>query len=248
MDFGEKMEAKYKRILIKASGQALGKGRNGDGISNAAAASFCKRTFALQKLNVQMGIVVGGGNLFRGRDALDAGFLFDKIEADYIGMTATIFNSLVLKNTYISLGADAVVMSAIPLHPVAEPINHNLARKYLNEGKIVVFAGGTGNPMCSTDSASALRAAEVNADVLIKATRVDGVYSSDPEKNKNAKKFDRLTYDEVLSKNLRVMDSEAFALCRDQNIPIVILNIDAPKSLERFIIGEKVGSLISGSK
>ncbi|GAB4290799.1 MAG: UMP kinase [Myxococcota bacterium] len=239
---------KYKRVIIKTSGQSLGKGKKGDGIHQPAVSGFAKRVIELQQLGIEAGLVVGGGNLFRGRDSEEAGFLFDKIDADYIGMMATLFNSLVLRNVIITLGGKAEVLSAIPVPPVADKFSHQLALRLLGEGNIVVLAGGTGNPFFSTDTAAALRAAELKADVLIKATRVDGVFSSDPEIDPKAKKFDHLTYDEVISKKLQVMDAEAFAICRSQNIPIAIIDINMPHSLERLIMGESVGSLILDSK
>lgn len=238
------MKPNFKRILLKVSGQFLSKGVKGGGLDQPSVESVVKRIIAVHKRGVEVGVVVGGGNLFRGRDSAEAGFKFEKIESDKIGMLATVMNSLILKNSILLNGDKAAVFSAVPMLSIVEGINHEAVMKCFETGYIVIFACGTGNPFFSTDSAAALRAAEIKAELLIKATRVDGVFSGDPEIDKTAKKFERLSYDEVLAKNLKVMDSEAFALCKNQKIPIAVININQPDSLERLIAGERVGSLI----
>jgi len=192
---------------------------------------------------VQVAIVIGGGNFFRGVSASEAGV--ERATADYIGMLATVMNALAVQQSLKQIGVEARVQSAIPISPVSEPYVRLRALKHLNSNRVVIFAAGTGNPYFTTDTAASLRAAEINADLLIKATKVDGVYDSDPEKNPDAVKYDQVSYDEVLQKNLRVMDATAIALCRDNSLKMQVLAVDEEGSLLSAVCGEDIGTIIS---
>ena len=208
----------FRRILLKLSGEALA-GTSGDqkfGIDAKVLNDVCKEIAGVIESGVQVAVVVGGGNFFRGISASESGI--ERATADYIGMLATVMNSLAVQQGLKKIGVEARVQSAIPISPVSEPYVRLRALKHLNQGRVVIFAAGTGNPYFTTDTAASLRAAEINADVLVKATKVDGVYDSDPMKNSDATKYDQVTYDEVLTKRLGVMDATAIALCRDNNI------------------------------
>ena len=237
----------YRRILLKLSGEALA-GNEGDskfGIDAQTLNSVCKEIAAVIESGTQVAIVVGGGNFFRGISASESGI--ERATADYIGMLATVMNALAVQQGLKQIGIGARVQSAIPISPVSEPYVRLRALKHLNLGRVVIFAAGTGNPYFTTDTAASLRAAEINADVLVKATKVDGVYDSDPVKNPDAKLYSQVTYDEVLQKRLGVMDATAIALCRDNNMPMRVLSISEEGALTRMARGEGIGTTITSS-
>jgi uridylate kinase len=233
---------RYQRILLKLSGQALG-GNAGDGFDPKRVLSICGHIVKAQKTGAQIGIVVGGGNFFRGAE--DSGLPLNRTDADQIGMLATTMNSLCLGGVLENLGVKTSVLSSFDAPSLCDPFRSDKARELLSEGVVVIFAGGTGNPFFTTDSASALKALEIDADIMVKATRVDGLYSADPEIDKNAVKYDHLTYDEVLSRKLKALDTTAFALLRENNLPMVILDIEEEDAILRLLRGEKIGSLIT---
>lgn len=235
---------KFHRILLKLSGEALGN-EKGDGIDTKQAVEIARRVREVRELGIDVAIVIGAGNLWRGREGLVTGM--DRATADYMGMLATVMNALALMDALESLGVITRVQSAIEMRTVAEPYIRRRAIRHLEKGRVVIFGGGTGNPYFSTDTAAALRAMEINADVLIKATKVDGVYDSDPHTNKDAKKFDTLTYLEMLNKKLEVMDNTAISLCMENKLPILVLNLWDEKALKSALLGEKAGTLISVS-
>lgn len=234
-------EPTVRRILLKLSGEALS-GDQPFGIDPKTLNDACKEIAGVVKAGVQVAVVIGGGNFFRGVSASEAGV--ERATADYIGMLATVMNALAVQQSLKQIGIEARVQSAIPISPVSEPYVRLRALKHLNQSRVVIFAAGTGNPYFTTDTAASLRAAEINADLLIKATKVDGVYDSDPETNPDAVKYDTVSYDEVLQKNLRVMDATAIALCRDNELKMQILAVDEPGSLMRAVCGENVGTII----
>ena len=232
----------YSRVLLKLGGESMA-GSDGFGIDPKRAEDLAERVRQVRDLNVDVAIVIGAGNLWRGRIGLEHGM--DRATADYMGMLATVMNALALMDAMERLGLVTRVQSAVEMHAVAEPYIRRRAIRHLEKGRVVILGGGTGNPYFSTDTAAALRAMEIGADVLIKATKVDGVYDSDPEKNPNAKKFDRLTYMESISRRLEVMDSTAISLCMDNHLPILVLNLWRDETLRQAICGVKVGTLIS---
>ncbi len=233
---------KYHRILLKLSGEALGSD-NGEGINIDRSVDIARRVRDVRELGVDVAIVIGAGNLWRGRVGLEKGM--DRATADYMGMLATVMNALSLMDAMEGLGVVTRVQSAIEMRAVAEPYIRRRAIRHMEKGRVVIFGGGTGNPYFSTDTAAALRAMEMNADVLIKATKVDGVYDCDPVHNKQAKKFDKLTYLEMLNKKLEVMDNTAISLCMENKLPIMVLNLWDEKALRRALFGEPAGTLIS---
>jgi uridylate kinase len=235
-----KTVAKYKRILLKLSGEALA-GERGYGIDDKIISLICAAIKDVHKKGVQIGIVIGGGNIFRG---LSGKKIVDRVNADYMGMMATVINSLALQGTFKTLGVESRVLSALEIKGVVEPFAVSQAIKHLDEKKIVIFAGGTGNPFFTTDTAAALRALEIEADVLIKCTKVDGIYDKDPVTSPDAKFFRELTYDQVLVKDLKVMDATAISLCREGNLTIRVLSIKDPKNLKKAIENERVGSIV----
>jgi len=235
-------DLKFKRILLKLSGESLA-GPNGFGIDPEQAEAISERVKAVRKMDVEVAIVIGAGNLWRGKQGLDRGM--DRATADYMGMLATVMNAMALMDALERTGVYTRVQSAIEMRAVAEPYIRRRAIRHLEKGRVVIFGAGTGNPFFSTDTAAALRAVEIDAGVLIKATKVDGVYDSDPYKNPGAKKFDTLTYIDVLNLRLEVMDSTAVSLCMDNNLPILVVNLWDPSALERAVRGEKVGTLVS---
>jgi uridylate kinase len=235
-------DLKFKRILLKLSGESLA-GSNGFGIDPEQAEAIAERVKAVRKMDVEVAIVIGAGNLWRGKQGLDRGM--DRATADYMGMLATVMNAMALMDALERTGVYTRVQSAIEMRAVAEPYIRRRAIRHLEKGRVVVFGAGTGNPFFSTDTAAALRAVEIDADVLIKATKVDGVYDSDPQKNPTAKKFDTLSYIEVLNRRLEVMDSTAISLCMDNNLPILVVNLWDPSALEQALNGEKVGTLVT---
>jgi uridylate kinase len=236
-------ELKYKRILLKLGGEALA-GDNGYGIDPERAEDIALRVKEVHDLGVDVAIVIGGGNLWRGSSGLERGM--DRATADYMGMLATMMNALALMDAMERMGLYTRVQSAVEMHAVAEPYIRRRAIRHLEKGRVVILGGGTGNPYFSTDTAAALRAMEIGAQVLIKATKVDGVYDSDPMTNRNAVRFDHLTYIDTLNRRLEVMDSTAISLCMDNNLPIVVLNLWNPEALRLALYGEKVGTLVTG--
>ena len=233
---------KYHRILLKLSGEALA-GSSGNGIDPQQANHIAQRVRDVRELGVDVAIVIGAGNLWRGRAGLDLGM--DRATADYMGMLATVMNALALMDALEALGSMTRVQSAIEMHSVAEPYIRRRAIRHLEKGRVVILGGGTGNPYFTTDTAAALRAMEIGADVLIKATKVDGVYDCDPKLNPNAVKFDHLTYIEVLNRRLEVMDSTAISLCMENKLPILVLNLWDPDALRKALVGEPVGTLVT---
>jgi uridylate kinase len=235
----------YHRILLKLSGEAM-QGPQGYGIHGETMYAIAKELRDVNKLGVQIAIMVGGGNIFRG--ARQKGFEIDRATGDYMGMLATVLNALALQDALEKMGVHTRVQSAIEMHQVCEPFIRRRAIRHLEKGRIVIFAAGTGNPYFSTDTAAALRAMEIKADVILKATQVDGIYDADPEQVSNAKFFAEITYREVLHQNLKVMDSTAISLCMDNGMPIVIFNMHKPGNIRRAVLGERVGSTISPSE
>lgn len=231
---------KYKRVILKLSGEALA-GTNGFGIDFNVAQRIAGEIKQLVDLGVEVGAVVGGGNIWRGR----SGEGMDRTTADYMGMLATCINALALQDSLESAGVKTRVQTAIDMKQVAEPFIRRRAMRHLEKGRVVIFAAGTGNPYFSTDTTAALRAAEIEADVILLAKKVDGVYDKDPHKYDDAKKFDTLTHMDVLEKGLQVMDSTATSLCMDNNIPILVFGLDEPGNIQKAIKGEKIGTLVS---
>jgi uridylate kinase len=231
----------YKRIVLKLGGEALG-GEDGFGISVADAEAIAKRIKDVYAMGVQVAVVIGAGNLWRGKQGIDRGM--DRATADYMGMLGTMMNALALMDALERLGVYTRVQSAIEMRAIAEPYIRRRAIRHLEKGRVVIFGAGTGNPFFSTDTAAALRATEIDADVVIKATKVDGVYDSDPKKNPKAIKFDELTYIDVINRRLEVMDSTAITHCMEHKIPILVLNLWDKTALTLALKGEKVGTLV----
>lgn len=232
----------YNRILLKLSGEAL-MGNNGYGINPEILTAYCSDIVAIVRQKVQTAIVIGGGNIFRGLQGAARGF--DRVQGDYMGMLATVINSLALQGELEKQGLKVKLLSGLFIDPITETPNRQKAIKYLENGYVVIIAGGTGNPFFTTDSASALRALEIQADVLLKGTRVDGIYSADPKKDPAATKFETLTFDEAYEKNLNVMDMTAFTLCKENNLPILVFDMNKKGNLEKVVAGEKIGTLVS---
>jgi uridylate kinase len=232
----------YERVLIKLSGEAL-QGGLGYGIDPDTLTGLADEIHELVDLGVEIAVVIGGGNIFRGVAGSTAGM--DRASADYMGMLATVINALALQDAVEKLGVSTRVQTAIEIREVAEPYIRRRAMRHLERGRVVIFGAGTGNPYFTTDTAACLRAMEVHADVILKGTKVDGVYDSDPKTNPDAEMYTRLTYLEVLSKNLRVMDATAISLCMDNNMPIRVFNMQVPGNLKRVILGEEIGTLIA---
>ena len=236
------MQPKYKRILLKLSGESLA-GKEKHGIDFDTVLKICEPIKKCVDNGVEVGIVVGGGNFWRGRSSGE----MDRTRADHMGMLATTINALGVADALEQLGLDVRVQTAIPMRQVAEPYIRNKAVSHLNKGRVVIFGCGTGNPFFSTDTAASLRAVEIEADVIMKATMVDGVYDSDPKTNPEAKKFDVISFAEVLSKDLAVMDSTASALCKDNNLPILVFSIEDPDNIYKAVCGEKIGTLVTAN-
>jgi len=231
----------YRRVLLKLSGEAL-MGEDAFGINRATIESMVKDIGEVQALGIELAIVIGGGNIFRGV-ALGASGM-DRATADYMGMMATIMNAMALQDAMRNAGIEARVQSALNVEQVVEPYIRPKAMRYLDEGKVVIFAAGTGNPFFTTDTAAALRGSEIGAEVVLKATKVDGVYSADPKKHPDAVRYSSITFDDALARNLQVMDATAFALCRDQGLPIRVFNISRPGALKRAVSGGDEGTLV----
>jgi uridylate kinase len=231
----------YKRILLKLSGEAL-MGEGAYGIHRATLERIVAEVAEVVRMGVETGIVIGGGNIFRGVALGAAGM--DRATADYMGMLATVMNALALQDAFRHIGMASRVQSALNIEQVAEPYIRGKAIRYLEEGKVVIFAAGTGNPFFTTDTAAALRGMEMNVDIVLKATKVDGVYTDDPKTNPDAMRYKRLTFDEAIVKNLKVMDATALTLCRDQKLPISVFSIFKPGALKRLVLGEDEGTLV----
>ena len=233
----------YRRVLLKLSGEAL-MGAEDYGIDPQVIGRLAREVIEVQQAGAQIALVVGGGNIFRGAGLAAGGM--DRVTGDQMGMLATVINALAMQDALEKLGAKVRVMSAIKINDVCEDYIRRRAVRHLEKGRIAIFAAGTGNPFFTTDSGAALRAIEIGADLLLKATKVDGVYDSDPKKNPNAKRFDSLTYDEVIARDLNVMDTAAFALCRDSDLPLRIFDMAQPGQLLRILRGEHIGTLVQG--
>lgn len=231
----------YNRILLKLSGESL-MGSKGYGIDEVRLMQYAEQIKAIADLGVQIGIVIGGGNIFRGLSGAQKGF--DRVKGDQMGMLATVINSLALSSALESIGQKVRVLTAVRMEPIGDFYNKAKAIRLLNKGNIVIMAAGTGNPYFTTDTGSSLRAIEIEADVMFKGTRVDGIYTADPEKDPTATKFDEITYDEVLSKGLKVMDLTAICMCKENNMPIYVFNMDVLGNLEKVIRGEQIGTLV----
>ena len=232
---------KYKRVLLKLSGEAL-MGDDAFGINRATIERMVAEVKQVVDTGVQLGVVIGGGNIFRGMAGGAAGM--DRATADYMGMLATMMNALALQDAMKSAGLDARVLSALRLDQVVEPYIRPKALRYLEEGKVVIFAAGTGNPFFTTDTAAALRGAEVGAEIVLKATKVDGIYTADPKKDASATRYEKISFDEAINKRLEVMDATAFALCRDQKLPIKVFSINKAGALMRAVQGDDEGTLV----
>ena len=233
--------AKYRRILLKLSGEAL-LGQRPFGLEFQVLSRIANEVRDVHALGVEIAIVIGGGNIYRGLSGAIDGI--DRVTGDHMGMLATVINSLAVQDALEKLDVQTRVLSAISIRQVAEPYIRRRAMRHLEKGRVIIIAAGTGNPYFTTDSAAALRAMEVKAEVILKATRVDGIYSADPEKNPNAKKYDTISYRQVLEKGLKVMDSTAISLCMDNHLPIIVFNLTVPGNIERVVMGEKIGSVV----
>jgi uridylate kinase len=233
---------KYNRILLKLSGESLAYPEN-KGINDDVLERYANQIIEISKLGCEVGIVIGGGNIFRGLKGADSGF--DRVKGDQMGMLATVINSLALESVINRLGGKAKVFTAIRMEPVGELYNRDKVMECMKNGVVCIIAGGTGNPFFTTDTAAALRAVEIAADVLLKGTRVDGIYTADPEKEANATKFEKITFAEVLEKRLKVMDSTAFSLCWDNNMSIIVFDMNKPGNLKNIIEGKRTGTLVT---
>ncbi len=237
-------EIRYKRIVLKISGEALRKVGSPDNISPEIVRNVAESIKQIQALGVQVAVVVGGGNIWRGAAAAGRGM--DRTMADYMGMLATIMNGIALQGALEDIGVETRVQTAIEVKNVAEPYVVRQAIGHLEKGRVVIFVAGTGNPFFSTDTTAALRASEIKAEIILKATKVDGIYTADPMKDASATRYDRLSYTEALSKRLAVMDSTAFSLCQDNKVPIMVFDMNQPDNILRAVLGEQVGTLVTG--
>jgi len=237
------MAKKYKRILLKLSGESL-MGDKEYGIQPKMVSYYAVQIKELTEEGVEVAIVIGGGNIFRGLQANDSGI--ERVQGDYMGMLATVINGMALQSALEGIGVYTRLVSAIEMKQIAEPYIRRRAIRHLEKGRVVIFSAGTGSPYFTTDSAAALRANEINADVILKGTRVDGIYTADPEKDPSAKKFDQLSFAQVISLGLSVMDMTAFTLCQENNLPIIVFDINEKENLKRIINGEKIGTLVGG--
>ena len=232
----------YRRILLKLSGEAL-MGNRTHGVDPERIKTYCKEISELVKTGVELAIVIGGGNIFRGLSAASNGM--DRVQADYMGMLATVINGLALQSTLEESGIQTRLQTALKMESIAEPYIKRRAVRHLEKKRVVIFSAGTGNPFFTTDSAAVLRAIEINADVILKGTRVDGIYNLDPEKNKDAIKFEHLTFDDAITKKLKVMDSTAFTLSKENNLPIIVFNMNKPGNLKKIIDGKQIGTIVN---
>ena len=235
------MANKYKRILLKLSGESL-MGNQAYGIDSVRLAQYAEEVAAIARQGVQVAVVIGGGNIYRGMQAEGNGI--DRVQGDHMGMLATMINSLAFQRALEHQGYNTRLLSAIKMDTIAEPFIRRRAVRHLEKGRIVIFGAGTGNPYFTTDTAASLRAIEIEADVILKGTRVDGIYTADPEKDKSATKFERISFTEVYDKGLNVMDLTAFTLCKENNLPIIVFDMNKPGNLGRLMAGERVGTLV----
>jgi uridylate kinase len=233
--------AKYKRILLKLSGESL-MGEKNYGINEKRLTEYAAQIKEIHVLGVQIGLVIGGGNIFRGLSGASKGF--DRVKGDQMGMLATVINSLALSSALDSINVKTRVLTAIRMEPIGEFYSNLKAIEYMENGKVVIVSGGTGNPFFTTDTGASLRGIEIRADVMLKGTRVDGIYTADPEKDKTATKFDDITYDEIYRRGLKVMDLTATTMCKENNLPIVVFDMDTAGNLKKVITGEKIGTLV----
>ena len=241
----QKVQAAYRRVLLKLSGEALMGGRE-FGLDWKVVADIAAQIGDVRALDVELALVIGGGNIFRGLSGLDRGM--DRVSGDHMGMLATIINSLAMQNALEHAKVETRVLSALDVHAVAEPYLRRRAMRHMEKGRVVIIAAGTGNPYFTTDTAAALRAMEIRADVILKATQVDGVYTSDPKVNPDARRLERISYMDVLNRGLRVMDSTAISLCMDNQLPIVVFDLTRRGNIRRAVLGEAVGSIIGGTE
>lgn len=232
---------KYNRILLKLSGESL-MGDKAFGIDNDRLSAYAMQIKEIHDLGVEVAIVIGGGNIFRGVQAEEGGM--DRTHGDYMGMLATMINSMALQAALESVGVQSRLQSAIEMKEIAEPFIRRRAVRHLEKGRVVIFGAGTGNPYFTTDSAASLRAIEINADVILKGTRVDGIYTADPEKDASATKYDMISFDDVYAKGLNVMDMTAFTLCKENDLPIIVFDMDTPGNLKKVLSGEQVGTIV----
>lgn len=235
------MLPKYKRILLKLSGESL-MGDKNFGMDSDVISTYAKSIKTITDLGVQVAIVIGGGNIYRGMNEAETGI--ERAHGDYMGMLATVINGMALQAGLEKVGVFTRLQSAIKMEQIAEPYIRRRAIRHLEKGRVVIFGAGTGNPYFTTDTAGSLRAIEINADVILKGTRVDGIYTADPEKDPTATKYDTITFQECLSKNLRVMDMTAFTLCMENKLPIIVFDMNKPQNLKRVVTGEKVGTIV----
>ncbi len=233
---------KYKRILLKLSGESL-MGNQQYGIDTETLNYFATEISTIKELGAEVGVVIGGGNIFRGMQGVGKGF--DRVQGDYMGMLATVINSMALQSALESLNIPTAILSGISIDPICNKISRRSIQEQLNLNKVVIMSSGTGNPYFTTDSGAALRGIEMEADILLKATRVDGIYSADPEKDKTATKFNTLTFDEAYQKNLNIMDMTAFTLCRENNLKIIVFDINKKGNLKKIILGEQIGTIVN---
>jgi uridylate kinase len=236
------MLPKYTRVLLKLSGEAL-MGDKNFGFDNAVIAQYAADIQSIVELGVQVAIVIGGGNIYRGMNEKETGI--ERAHGDYMGMLATVINGMAMQAGLEKIGVFTRLQSAIKMEQIAEPYIRRRAIRHLEKGRVVIFGAGTGNPYFTTDTAGSLRAIEITADVILKGTRVDGIYTADPEKDKNAKKFNKITYQECITGNLKVMDMTAFTLCMENNLPIIVFDMNKPGNLKRVVTGDQVGTLVT---
>ena len=236
------MRSKYNRVLLKLSGESLA-GAKGTGIDTGRLGDYARQITEIAQSGVQVAIVIGGGNIFRGLKGASQGF--DRVKGDQMGMLATVINSLALSSALEAIGQPAEVLTAIAMHPIGHHYSKWRAIDAMKAGKVAILSGGTGNPFFTTDTGASLRGVEVEADVMLKGTRVDGIYTADPEKDPKATKFDTITYDEVYNRGLKVMDLTATAMCKENNLPIIVLDMDTPGNLARVLAGESIGTLVT---
>ncbi len=237
------MLPKFKRILLKLSGESL-MGNKNFGLDSDVISQYAQDIKSITELGVQVAIVIGGGNIYRGMNEAETGI--ERAQGDYMGMLATVINGMAVQSGLERIGVYTRLQSAIKMEQIAEPYIRRRAIRHLEKGRVVIFGAGTGNPYFTTDTAGSLRAIEIKADVILKGTRVDGIYTSDPEKDSNAKKYDHVTFADCISKNLRVMDMTAFTLCMENQLPIIVFNMNSPGTLLRVVSGEKVGTMVTG--
>ena len=245
-DLTPRPQPKYKRIVLKVSGEALREAGSKDNISPKIASDIARQIQEVHELGVEVAVVIGGGNIWRGLSASHRGM--ERTTADYMGMLATVINGMALQSALEQLGVATRVQTAIEMKNVAEPFIRRRAMRHLELGRVVIFVAGTGNPFFSTDTTAALRASEIGAEVILKATKVDGIYTADPMKDPTATKYDRITYSDALSQRLAVMDSTAFSLCMDNKVPIIVFDMMRPDNIKRVVLGEAVGTLVSAAE